>query len=318
MAEVEVVEIEAEVEAGAQDRMSQAMSFTALSQSLNIPTTTTSTTTSTSLSQADVDDLDALTALITAPAPPPPPRRPRPSTNALLRAARALSASVEAGTVPAGTLLSNCMDVDVLGEAPKLEDGDEEEEGGRGVVEVGAEGAGCGVLDALVATYQMQPKLRSSSSASPSLSLSIQTKGKPASLVPLPLPPTPSPLHHHHHHHLSAPAPASVSQRSVTIGREKQNTVVLDDSRVSRAHARVYLRWEKKANKIEKGQKSGIYPNSQFLSRLDPVVLVCEYVDLGSSLGSRVNGELVHKTVLCDGDIIEVGTSTIVVNIRYE
>ncbi|GAB5365232.1 hypothetical protein AAMO2058_001039600 [Amorphochlora amoebiformis] len=73
----------------------------------------------------------------------------------------------------------------------------------------------------------------------------------------------------------------------VTIGRDKSNFVVIEDSRVSRSHARVE------------------YTASQ-----------CEYIDLGSSCGSKLNGRSVLRAKLKPGDIIEIGMSVLIFCVR--
>mmetsp|Transcript_30710 Transcript_30710/g.42943 ORF Transcript_30710/g.42943 Transcript_30710/m.42943 type:complete len:828 (+) Transcript_30710:227-2710(+) len=73
----------------------------------------------------------------------------------------------------------------------------------------------------------------------------------------------------------------------VTIGRDKSNFVVIEDSRVSRSHARV----EYSATK-------------------------CEYIDLGSSCGSKLNGRNVLRAKLKPGDMIEIGWSVLIFRVR--
>ena len=72
-----------------------------------------------------------------------------------------------------------------------------------------------------------------------------------------------------------------------TIGRDKSNKLVIEDSRVSRSHARVE------------------YTDSQ-----------CEYIDLGSSCGSKLNGKPVHRARLKAGDVIELGQSTLIFQVK--
>lgn len=76
-------------------------------------------------------------------------------------------------------------------------------------------------------------------------------------------------------------------QNVITIGRDKSNDVVIEDSRVSRSHARVE------------------YNNTQ-----------CEYIDLGSSCGSKLNGRPVLRARLKPGDIVEIGLSVLIFNVR--
>mmetsp|Transcript_17022 Transcript_17022/g.23813 ORF Transcript_17022/g.23813 Transcript_17022/m.23813 type:complete len:758 (+) Transcript_17022:55-2328(+) len=80
-----------------------------------------------------------------------------------------------------------------------------------------------------------------------------------------------------------------LSKRSnvITIGRDKSNYVVIEDSRVSRSHARVE------------------YSATQ-----------CEYIDLGSSCGSKLNGKNVLRAKLKPGDLIEIGMSVLIFRVR--
>jgi hypothetical protein len=75
-----------------------------------------------------------------------------------------------------------------------------------------------------------------------------------------------------------------VDGEPLTIGRAGDNAVVIDDSRVSRHHARLHARQG---------------------------ALV--FTDLGSTNGSRVNGTRVREVVLGEGDRIELGDSVLVV-----
>ena len=72
-----------------------------------------------------------------------------------------------------------------------------------------------------------------------------------------------------------------------TIGRDKSNKLVIEDSRVSRSHARVE------------------YSES-----------ACEYIDLGSSCGSKLNGKPVLRAKLKAGDVIELGQSTLIFQVK--
>lgn len=72
-----------------------------------------------------------------------------------------------------------------------------------------------------------------------------------------------------------------------TIGRDKSNVLVIEDSRVSRSHARVE------------------YTERQ-----------CEYIDLGSSCGSKLNGKPVLRTKLQAGDVVELGQSTLIFTLK--
>ena len=62
------------------------------------------------------------------------------------------------------------------------------------------------------------------------------------------------------------------------------NSIVIDDSRVSRAHANLTLHSDN---------------------------ITCIYNDLGSSSGSKVNGSGVSTTRIKHGDVIEIGLTTI-------
>ncbi len=72
--------------------------------------------------------------------------------------------------------------------------------------------------------------------------------------------------------------------RPVSIGRAGDNDLVVDDTRVSRHHARLHARGG---------------------------ALV--FTDLGSTNGSRVNGTRVREVVLGEGDRIEIGDTILVV-----
>jgi len=74
-----------------------------------------------------------------------------------------------------------------------------------------------------------------------------------------------------------------------TIGRDKSNKLVIEDSRVSRSHARVE------------------YSDTQ-----------CEYIDLGSSCGSKLNGKPVLRAKLKSGDVLELGQSTIIFQVKQK
>jgi pSer/pThr/pTyr-binding forkhead associated (FHA) protein len=69
-----------------------------------------------------------------------------------------------------------------------------------------------------------------------------------------------------------------LSKNTITIGRAMTNDVILDDVRVSRGHA-----------------------------RLDCSALGCTITDMGSSNGTRVNGERVQMINLVPGDVIHMG-----------
>lgn len=72
-----------------------------------------------------------------------------------------------------------------------------------------------------------------------------------------------------------------------TVGRDKSNHLVIEDSRVSRSHARVE------------------YSDHH-----------CEYIDLGSSCGSKLNGKAVLRTKLQPGDVIELGQSSLIFQLK--
>ena len=72
-----------------------------------------------------------------------------------------------------------------------------------------------------------------------------------------------------------------------TIGRDKSNKLVIEDSRVSRSHARV-----------------------------EYTDVGCEYIDLGSSCGSKLNGKPVLRARLKAGDVIELGQSTLIFQVK--
>jgi hypothetical protein len=79
----------------------------------------------------------------------------------------------------------------------------------------------------------------------------------------------------------------SRKQNVMTMGRDKSNDMVMDDSRVSRSHARVE------------------YDSSR-----------CEFIDLGSSCGSRLNGKPVLRARLRAGDVLELGQSLLIFEVR--
>jgi pSer/pThr/pTyr-binding forkhead associated (FHA) protein len=76
-----------------------------------------------------------------------------------------------------------------------------------------------------------------------------------------------------------------LSKASVTLGRAMTNDIILNDSRISRSHAR-----------LECGPQG------------------CELVDLGSSNGTRLNGAPILRAQLRPGDQISMGSLTL----RYE
>jgi len=78
----------------------------------------------------------------------------------------------------------------------------------------------------------------------------------------------------------------TIEAGSLTIGRATDNDLVARDSRVSRHHGRIT------------GRRGTLV-----------------YTDLGSTNGSRVNGVLVSEVVLGAGDRLEVGDTTLVVEV---
>ena len=70
-----------------------------------------------------------------------------------------------------------------------------------------------------------------------------------------------------------------LSKSQITLGRDPSNDIILTDSKVSRMHAR-----------IEIDDKGGV-----------------RLIDLGSTNGSKLNGEKVAEMRLSPGDIITLG-----------
>lgn len=87
--------------------------------------------------------------------------------------------------------------------------------------------------------------------------------------------------------HRSTPMTFDKKVRVITIGRDASNQLVIDDNRVSRSHARIE------------------YDESQ-----------CEYIDLGSSGGSRLNGKPVLRAKLMPGDVIHLGESVLIFQLK--
>jgi hypothetical protein len=81
----------------------------------------------------------------------------------------------------------------------------------------------------------------------------------------------------------------AIDAGGLTIGRAPDNDLVARDSRVSRHHGRI------------SGRRGTLV-----------------YLDLGSTNGSRVNGELVSEVVLGVGDRLQVGDTTIVLEVDEE
>jgi predicted component of type VI protein secretion system len=78
----------------------------------------------------------------------------------------------------------------------------------------------------------------------------------------------------------------NLSKSSVSIGRAMTNDIILSDGRVSRNHASIECRPEG-----------------------------CTIIDLGSSNGTRVNGEQVQRAKLKPGDQISLGNSQLIYEI---
>eukprot|EP00457_Paulinella_chromatophora_P004044 gb/GEZN01004054.1/.p1 GENE.gb/GEZN01004054.1/~~gb/GEZN01004054.1/.p1 ORF type:complete len:636 (-),score=86.76 gb/GEZN01004054.1/:80-1987(-) len=88
-------------------------------------------------------------------------------------------------------------------------------------------------------------------------------------------------------HKMSQEVKFSKKNHVFTIGRDKSNMLVIEDSRVSRSHARIE------------------YTDEQ-----------CEYIDLGSSCGSKLNGKPVLRAKLRPGDVVEIGQSTLIFQLK--
>lgn len=76
--------------------------------------------------------------------------------------------------------------------------------------------------------------------------------------------------------------------RGTAVGRDAQNDIVLDDSAVSRQHAKLR-------------RESGSRKSEQF-----------HLYDLGSANGTFVNGKKIVRKALSDGDQIQIGETTLV------
>ncbi len=74
-----------------------------------------------------------------------------------------------------------------------------------------------------------------------------------------------------------------LTKQTITIGRQHDNQVVLDDTRVSRYHAQIQHRYR------------------HWILR-----------DLGSSLGTIVNGQHITEYVLQPGDVIQIGDTQLI------
>ena len=75
----------------------------------------------------------------------------------------------------------------------------------------------------------------------------------------------------------------ALHDRAFTIGRSYESDIVLDDDAASGQHARV------------------IYENGPFI-----------LYDLASSNGTYINGHRVHKCILIDGDVVQIGRTRLV------
>lgn len=75
----------------------------------------------------------------------------------------------------------------------------------------------------------------------------------------------------------------AISQPVLNIGRARDNQIILDDPTISRRHAQIRLRF-------------GRYT----------------LFDLGSSAGTAVNGEKIRESVLRSGDIVTIGSRTLI------
>ncbi|MHA2609508.1 MAG: FHA domain-containing protein [bacterium JZ-2024 1] len=73
-----------------------------------------------------------------------------------------------------------------------------------------------------------------------------------------------------------------LNREVINIGRDASNDIALSDPFISSKHCRIRKE------------------NNQFI-----------LVDLGSSNGTRVNGKEIQRTILKDGDIIEIGNTTL-------
>ena len=75
-----------------------------------------------------------------------------------------------------------------------------------------------------------------------------------------------------------------ISKSAITVGRGQTNDIVIQDGKMSRAHARFEFDAEGKVNVF----------------------------DTGSTNGVKVNGEKVPKAIIQPGDVIQLGDSEIV------
>lgn len=111
----------------------------------------------------------------------------------------------------------------------------------------------------------------------------------------------------------------------LTIGRDKSNMLVIEDSRVSRSHARVEYTETRKDTAARhrrararfiiltpRSSRSFYYDSVCFFS----LCTECEYIDLGSSCGSKLNGKPVLRAKLRPGDVIELGQSVLIFQVK--
>ena len=96
-----------------------------------------------------------------------------------------------------------------------------------------------------------------------------------------------SPTDHHGYLELPDGQRVALSQQPVTLGRVPESIIVLSDPNASRHHAE-------------------IHPDGDSF----------ELVDLGSTNGSKVNGERVNRRLLVDGDQLTFGTITLTFRLR--
>lgn len=80
-----------------------------------------------------------------------------------------------------------------------------------------------------------------------------------------------------------------INKAVVSIGRSIENDIQIDDAYVSRAHGQIRC------------------VNNLYV-----------YFDLGSSSGSKVNGETVKQQILTQGDLITVGKTSLIFAIEEE
>ena len=122
-----------------------------------------------------------------------------------------------------------------------------------------------------------------------------------------------------------------------TIGRDKSNMLVIEDSRVSRSHARVEYsdtrQFHQSDHRLGRGPQCSERRYASLICLFHPahlylhipclhccprlsVAAECEYIDLGSSCGSKLNGKPVLRAKLRPGDVIELGQSVLIFQVR--